>query len=71
MFIKENNIQKGRDSLLEVFKENGVNEQKMDQLINQEVLKIFNLENSDDLFLQVASRTILPTLVIEKLGLRR
>lgn len=70
-FIKENNIQKGRDSLLEVFKENGVNEQKMDQLINQEVLKIFNLENSDDLFLQVASRTILPTLVIEKLGLRQ
>ena len=43
----------------------------MDQLINQEVLKIFNLENSDDLFLQVASRTILPTLVIEKLGLRQ
>ena len=70
-FVKENNIQKGRDSLLEVFKENGVNEQKMDQLINQEVLKIFNLENSDDLFLQVASRTILPTLVIEKLGLRQ
>ncbi len=70
-FVRENNIQKGRDSLTEVFKDNGINEQRMEQLINQEVLKIFNLESSDDLFLQVASRTILPTLVIEKLGLRQ
>ena len=27
------------DNILEVFKDNGINEQKMDQLINQEVLK--------------------------------
>ena len=70
-FIKENNIQKGRDSLVEVFKDNGITEQKMDQLINQEVLKIFNLETSDDLFLQIASRTILPSVILDKLGLRQ
>ena len=70
-FIKENNIQKGRDSLIEVFKDNGITEQKMDQLINQEVLKIFNLETSDDLFLQIASRTILPSVILDKLGLRQ
>lgn len=70
-FVKENNIQKGRDSLLEVFKDNGINEQKMDQLINQEVLKLFDLESSDDLFLQVANRTILPTVILDKLGLRQ
>ena len=70
-FIKENNIQKGRDSLIEVFKDNGITEQKMDQLINQDVLKIFNLETSDDLFLQIASRTILPSVILDKLGLRQ
>ncbi|MBE6142877.1 MAG: bifunctional (p)ppGpp synthetase/guanosine-3',5'-bis(diphosphate) 3'-pyrophosphohydrolase [Erysipelotrichaceae bacterium] len=70
-FIRENNIQKGRDSLIEVFKDNGITEQKMDQLINQEVLKIFNLETSDDLFLQIASRTILPSVILDKLGLRQ
>ena len=70
-FIRENNIQKGRDSLIEVFKDNGINEQKMDQLLQNEAVKIFNVNSVDDIFLQVVARTILPSVIIEKLGVRQ
>ncbi|MGN1294765.1 MAG: RelA/SpoT family protein [Bacilli bacterium] len=70
-FLRENNIEKGRESLTEHFKDFDINEQKMESLINQNVLEHFSCLSLDDLYVNIATKTIQPSDITKELGLKK
>lgn len=50
-FLRATNIQKGKDSLSEQFREFGINEQKMMSFLTDEVLEHFQVASTDELFI--------------------
>lgn len=69
-FLRENNIQKGKDSLYEAFKERAVQENKIESYLTPALLDHYNLKDYDEFYLAIAARTIMPTSVIDYLGIR-
>ncbi|MDY2575279.1 MAG: bifunctional (p)ppGpp synthetase/guanosine-3',5'-bis(diphosphate) 3'-pyrophosphohydrolase [Bacilli bacterium] len=70
-FLRDTNIQKGREPLVELFKDYGINEQKMMTYLTSEVLEHFNVESIDDLFIGIATKLIQPSQVTTYLKLKR
>jgi len=66
-------IQKGRSSLLDSFKDRGYNEAEMNEklLNNNALLKHFNLDNLDEMFLLINSRNLTPGTVLDYLKVNR
>lgn len=66
-------IQKGRSSLLDSFKDRGYNEAEMNEklLNNNALLKHFNVDNLDEMFLLINSRNLTPGTVLDYLKVNR
>lgn len=69
-FIRQDNIQKGRNSLAVSFRERKI-KANIDKIMTKKLFEHFNVENADDLYLLLNSKTIMPLNIIEYLGLER
>lgn len=69
-FIRQDNIQKGRNSLAVSFRERKI-KANIDKIMTKKLFEHFNVENADELYLLLNSRTIMPLNIIEYLGLER
>ena len=69
-FVREATIQKGKDSLYEVFKERAIPEGKISSYLTNDLFSHFEMNSEEDFFLAVANKTITPTSVIDYLGIR-
>lgn len=70
--IREERLQKGKQSLIDAFKDRGVDEAKCIELVSQEkVLQNFGFETVEDLYVGVASRKPVPSAVIEFLRIKK
>lgn len=70
-FLRETNIQKGRDSLSDMFKEYDINDKKMITYLNDELLKHFNVDSIDDLFISISTKNLQPSSIISFLKIRK
>lgn len=69
-FIRQDNIQKGRNSLAGSFRERKI-KANIDKIMTKKLFEHFNVENADELYLLLNSKTIMPLNIIEYLGLER
>lgn len=69
-FIRQDNIQKGRNSLAVSFRERKI-KANIDKIMTKKLFEHFNVENADELYLLLNSKTIMPLNIIEFLGLER
>lgn len=69
-FIRQDNIQKGRNSLAVSFRERKI-KANIDKIMSKKLFEHFNVENADELYLLLNSKTIMPLNIIEYLGLER
>lgn len=69
-FIRQDNIQKGRNSLAASFRERKI-KANIDKIMTKKLFEHFNVENADELYLLLNSKTIMPLNIIEYLGLER
>lgn len=69
-FICQDNIQKGRNSLAVSFRERKI-KANIDKIMTKKLFEHFNVENADELYLLLNSKTIMPLNIIEYLGLER
>ena len=69
-FIRQDNIQKGRNSLAVSFRERKI-KANIDKIMTKKLFEHFNVENADELYLLLNSKTIMPLNIIEYLGLER
>lgn len=70
-FLRETNIEKGKESLREVFRENKINEHKMMDYLSDSVLKNFQVDSLDELFIAIAGKNIQPSSIIDYLKLNK
>lgn len=72
-FMKQENIQKGRQACIDAFRERGVTSET--EVINycsdKKVLDHFKYQDSDSLYLGIANKEISPGLITEFLGLKK
>ena len=70
--VRDEKIQKGKQSVLDAFKDRGVDETKTLELVSQEkVLKYFEMETVEDLFIGVSNRKPVPSAIIEFLKIKK
>lgn len=70
--LKDEKIAKGKQSCIDAFKDRGIEENEMLELINDEkVLKHFEVETLDDLFIAVSNRKPTPASIIDFLGIKK
>ena len=70
--IRDEKIAKGKQSALDSFKDRGIDEAEMMQLISDEkVLNKFEFENVDELFIGISNRKPTPAAIIEFLGIKK
>ena len=70
-FLRDTNIIKGREPLVELFKDYGINEQKMMSMLTQEVLDNFKADSVDDLFILIATKQVQPSQIISFLNIKK
>lgn len=70
-FLRDTNIQKGKESLQDMFKEYGINEKQMLTYLNDDLLEHFEVETVDNLFVNISSKNLQPSLIIAYLGLKK
>lgn len=69
---REANIEKGRLLMIEEFKDYGYNEKQMVKILSDEkVLSRYTSSTLDDLFINIANRSPMPSAVIDFLGLKK
>ena len=70
--LRGDKIAKGKQSCLDAFKDRGIDETEMMELINSDkVLKQFEFESVDDLFIGVTNRKPTTTAIIDFLGIKK
>ena len=70
--VRDEKIQKGKQSLVDAFKDRGVEEAEILELISQEkVLKNFGFESVEDLYIGVCGRKPVPSAIIEFLKIKK
>lgn len=70
--LKDERINKGKASLLDAFKDRGIDEQEALKLLdNKNLLNEYNCQTLDDLFIAVSGRKPIPNAVIEYLKIKR
>lgn len=71
-FLREDKISQGKSSLAVAFKDRGLSESEMLELVSQEkVLNHFNCDDLDTLFIGVCNRTFTSSQIIEFLKIKR
>ena len=69
---REANIEKGRLLMVEEFKDYGYNEKQMVKILSdQKVLSRYTSSTLEDLFINIANRSPMPSAVIDFLGLKK
>ncbi len=72
LLTRDENIEKGRNSLYDAFKERGFNEHEVEPYVNKgAVLKHFGVDDYNELLLLVYSRNITPGSILDYLKLDR
>ena len=70
--VREEKISKGKQSAIDAFKDRGVEEAEMMELLDDEkLLKDFEVETVDDLFVGFTNRKPVPSAVIDYLGIKK
>ncbi|MBO6280361.1 MAG: bifunctional (p)ppGpp synthetase/guanosine-3',5'-bis(diphosphate) 3'-pyrophosphohydrolase [Bacilli bacterium] len=70
--LKGEKIAKGKQSVLDAFKDRGIEEEEMMELISQEkVLEHFVFNSVDDLLIGVSNRKPTPAAIIDYLGIKK
>ena len=70
--VRGEKIAKGKQSALDSFKDRGIDEPEMMELLSQEkVLKQFEFDNVDELFIGFSNRKPVPGAVIDFLGIKK
>ena len=70
--VREEKISKGKQSAIDAFKDRGVEEDEMMELLNNEkLLKEFEVESVEDLFVGFTNRKPVPSAVIDYLGIKK
>ena len=70
--VREEKITKGKQSALDAFKDRGVEEAEMMELLSTEkVLKQFEFETVDELFIGISNRKPVPSAIIDFLGIKK
>lgn len=70
--LRESQIQKGKESLLEAFRQQGMGEGEMMKIIEEkDVVSLYGYKESDDLFIAISNRNPTALAVIDRLGLRK
>lgn len=71
--LREDKITKGKQSLIDAFKDRGYTKTEMDELIsnNRKLLERFNVDTIEDLYLAVSGRSPSPGAVLEFLNVKR
>lgn len=67
-FIREDNILKGKSSLMDSFRERKI-KGNVEKLLNKQLLEHFKADSIDDLYLMINSKNVTPSHIIEFLGL--
>ena len=70
-YLRDTNIQKGKESVQELFREYGVNEQGMIKLITEKVCNNFSCKNIDELFIAVANKAVIPSQIVNFIDLKK
>lgn len=69
---RQENIEKGRDLLIEEFKEYGYNEKQMIKIISDEkLLNRYTCSTIEDLYYNVYNRSPMPSAIIDYLGIKK
>ena len=70
--VREEKIAKGKQSALDAFKDRGVEEAEMMELISDEkVLREFEVDNVDELFIGISNRKPVPSAIIDFLHIKK
>jgi GTP diphosphokinase / guanosine-3',5'-bis(diphosphate) 3'-diphosphatase len=70
--LRDEKITKGKSNLVDAFKDHGINEKEMIELVNQpKVLQQFEMETVDDLFVAVQNRNPAPQAIIDFLKIKK
>lgn len=71
-YMRDDKIEKGRQSVIEAFKQFNINEQDAEKLINvDEILEKYSAENIDDLYVKIANKNPTVGAIIEDLKLKK
>ena len=71
-FMREDNIEKGRNSCVDCFKSYGINEVEMEKMVgNSDVLERFGAPSLEDLYIKVSAKNPVPTAIIDFLNIKR
>ena len=70
--LKEEKIAKGKQSALDAFKDRGVEENEMMEMLeNEKLLEHFEFDSVDDLFIGISNRKPVPSAIIDYLGIKK
>lgn len=70
--IKDEKIIKGKQTLSDIFKERGVDEKEMQEMLSSDkVLTRFSFASLDDLYVAVANKAVAPSQIVDFLNLRK
>lgn len=70
-FLRETNIEKGKSSLVELFREYGLSEAQMVEKLNTKVFEHFDCASADDLYVKIATTSMQPSEVTSYLGIKK
>ena len=63
-YVREDQIKKGKQTLIDSFRERAVKE-NLEQILTRPVLQKFNCQTPEDLYVLVAGKSVLPSAVLE------
>ena len=70
-YLRDTVIEKGKNAIVEMFREFEITEQKMVELISDSVLKQFQVESLEDLYYAIGNKTVQPSDITKFLNIRR
>ena len=70
-YLRDTVIEKGKNAIVEMFREFEITEQKMVELITDSVLKQFQVESLEDLYYAIGNKTVQPSDITRFLNIRR
>jgi GTP pyrophosphokinase len=71
-FMAEENIKRGKDSCLDCFKTQGIDEKEMETLLNSnKVFNEYHVTSLDELYAAVANKNPIPGAIVDLLGLKK
>ena len=70
-YLRDTVVLKGKEALVEMFREYDIGENKMLEYFNDDVLKNYNATNIEDIYYQIGNKNIQPSQIINFLNIRK